>query len=84
VSNHGTLLPIEGYLVDRRMVLIGPHMDTTGRAVLHRTVWTPTADGVHQVWDFSSDGGRTWQVNYEGFLRRTTTFPALPKRLTTQ
>ena len=83
VSNHGTLLPIEGYRVGPSMVLIGPHLDSTGRAVLHRTIWTPTPDGVHQVWDCSSDGGRTWDVNYEGYLRRTTKFPTIPKQLMT-
>ena len=70
VSNHGNLLPIEGYLQGNSITLIGTHVGADGRAELHRTVWTPTDYGVHQLWDFSKDGGKTWEVNYEGFLKK--------------
>jgi hypothetical protein len=72
VSIRGNLLPIEGNIIGKSMVLTGYHVNVQGGRELHRTVWTPNADGtVHQLWDFSVDGGKTWEVNYEGTLRRT-------------
>jgi hypothetical protein len=70
VSSHGTLLPLEGYKIDSSIVLIGMHMSRSGQAQLHRTTWTPGPEGsVHQLWDYSVDGGKTWVVNYDGYLR---------------
>ncbi len=71
VSNHGTLLPFEGYWQPGTMLLLGSHLGPDGRNQLHRIIWKPGADGVYQRWDYSDDGGQTWIVNYEGFLRRT-------------
>lgn len=68
-SSHGTLLTIEGGMRGKQMVMIGTHVDDDGRVALHRNIWTPMADGVHQVWDYSLDGGQTWVVNYDGYLR---------------
>ncbi len=70
VSNHGTLLPIEGGRSGTSMVLWGNHVAKDGSLELHRTIWTPdSSGGVHQLWDSSTDGGRKWQINYEGYLR---------------
>jgi hypothetical protein len=73
VSNHGNLLPIEGYLQGKSLILTGTHVGADGRVELHRTIWTPTDYGVYQLWDFSKDGGKTWETNYEGFLRKAKT-----------
>jgi hypothetical protein len=71
VSSHGTLLPLEGRLVGRSMVLTGMHAQPDGLGALHRTIWTPLPNGqVHQVWDLSLDGGQSWQINYDGLLKR--------------
>jgi hypothetical protein len=70
VSNHGTLLPLEGNRQGHAVVLLGFHIGADKRVELHRTSWTPLEGGrVHQLWDFSADGGKTWEINYEGFLR---------------
>jgi len=69
VSNTGELLTIEGKLQGKDMVMIGQQVDAKGLPVLNRITWAPTADGVHQVWDSSSDNGKTWQILYDGFLR---------------
>ncbi len=69
VSNSGTLLIMEGHLQGKDMVMIGKQVDAKGSPILNRITWTPTAEGVHQVWDLSSDNGKTWQVIYDGFLR---------------
>lgn len=68
-SSHGTLLTIEGGMRGKQMVMIGTHVEDDGRVALHRNIWTPLPDGVHQVWDYSLDGGQTWIVNYDGYLR---------------
>lgn len=75
VSSHGMLLTMEGSMQGKQMVMIGTHVEDDGRVALHRNVWTPMPDGVHQVWDYSYDGGQTWTVNYDGYLR-----PAKAKR----
>lgn len=70
VSNHGTLLSLEGYGQGHALVLLGSHVGADKRVQLHRTTWTRLDGGrVHQLWDFSVDGGLTWEINYEGFLR---------------
>ncbi len=70
VSNHGYLLSFDGRLHGKDMVLIGQHLDPHGLPELHRGVWTPTDYGVHQTWEVSTDGGRTWTMRFEGILRR--------------
>ena len=65
-------LNLTGGWVDGRMVLSGSGKDAkTGRAQIDRIAWTPNSDGtVRQLWDRSLDGGRTWQVLFDGLYRR--------------
>lgn len=71
ISSRGTLLPFEGYLTGSRISLMGWHLGADGRPVLHRTVWEPLPNGrVHQVWDYSSNGGQSWEIMDDGLLRR--------------
>jgi hypothetical protein len=66
VDRQGTLLLLEGGLKDGAMVLSG----TQGGA-LQRITWTPDKDGtVRQVWETSSDQGRTWRVAFDGRYQR--------------
>ena len=69
VSDDGTLLTLEGHLQGKDMVMVGKQVDAKGLPILNRIIWTPTADGVHQVWDMSSNDGKTWKIIYDGFLR---------------
>ena len=69
VSNNGTLLTLEGHLQGETMVLIGRQVDSKGAPVLNRITWTPTKDGVQQVWDTSTDDGKDWQIIFDGFYR---------------
>lgn len=69
VSNHGTLLVLEGNRAGNQMTMVGTHIDTDGRPQLHRNIWTPSPTGVHQVWQYSTDGGQTWKLMYDGDLR---------------
>ena len=35
-----------------------------------RITWTPEGDGLRQVWETSSDDGKTWEVAFDGLYRR--------------
>jgi hypothetical protein len=35
-----------------------------------RITWTPEGDGLRQVWETSSDDGKTWEVAFDGQYRR--------------
>jgi hypothetical protein len=71
ISTFGTLLSVEGYLQGKSMIMIGTHLTNEGRVALHRMIWTPNDDGTaYQLWNYSKDGGKTWETIYEGFLRK--------------
>jgi hypothetical protein len=68
VDSSGTLLQLDGALVDGNMVLSGqrPARDT-GKMVIHRISWTPGGDGtVRQYWEASNDEGESWTVLFDG------------------
>lgn len=71
VDNAGTLLLLDGGVVDGRMVLSGPGKDQQGNDIINRITWTPHEDGsVQQTWDISSDGGGTWTNSFDGLYRK--------------
>jgi len=73
VSAQGGLLQLDGGIEDGKMVLTGerPSLQDQGTAVLHRISWEQRdADHVHQLWEASSDGGKTWTVVFEGTYTR--------------
>ena len=64
-------LRLEGGFADGRMVLQGETLDSTGSAVLNRITWQETGPGaVRQLWEVSSDGGKTWGVAFDGRYRK--------------
>jgi len=65
-SGSGVLELAGGLDAQGRMVLSGERTTHSGR-VIDRITWTPNADeSVRQLWDESSDGGKTWQVVFDG------------------
>ena len=73
VAANGQLLLLEGGLKDGNMVLSGerPRRDGTGM-IRDRISWIEQEDGsVHQVWDQSLDGGKTWQRGFLGIYRKS-------------
>lgn len=64
----GTLLQLDGGLVDGVMVLQGERPTPGTRGVtLHRIAWTPNPDGsVRQLWEASQDDGASWSVIFDG------------------
>jgi hypothetical protein len=62
VDQSGTVLLLSGGVEGGRMIL--QSADGPSR---QRITWTPLPDGrVRQLWDSSSDGGKTWKVAFDG------------------
>lgn len=76
VDNTGARLHLAGGMVDGRMVLAGAREepDPKTRVVQReRITWTPQDDGgVRQLWETSTDDGRTWNTSFDGRYRRAT------------
>ncbi len=71
VDNGGLVLRLEGGLADGRMVMTGETLDSAGATVLNRITWEATPPGsVRQVWEVSSDGGKTWGTVFDGRYRK--------------
>ena len=73
VDSGGGLLQLDGGRSDAAMVLVGDAFDADapGRTSRQRITWTPQADGrVRQLWESSSDGGKTWTVVFDGLYAR--------------
>ena len=70
VDNSGTLLSLEGQLVDGKMVLQGQSTGSDGLVTRHRISWTPNADGsVRQLWE-STDAKGEWSVAFNGMYTK--------------
>jgi hypothetical protein len=72
VDSSGTLLQLDGGLVDGVMVLSGQRPARDGSSMVqHRISWTPNPDGsVRQLWEASNDDGGTWAVLFDGLYTR--------------
>jgi hypothetical protein len=71
VDNTGGLLLLKGGLRDGSMVLEGTMQGPKHSVTLHRIVWTPQRNGtVRQHWTSSTNGGRTWQDQFDGIYQR--------------
>ena len=71
VDSTGSLLEIEGGIVDGKMVLEGDGIGQGGQPIRHRITWTPNDDGsVRQHWQITSDGGATWNDAFDGLYKK--------------
>jgi hypothetical protein len=73
VDNGGVLLRLEGGMKGGAMELEGATVGADGVRTLQRIRWTPlggTPPRVRQLWEASTDGGRTWRVLFDGTYRR--------------
>ena len=69
MDDGGAVLKIEGEFADGKMILVGqrPSQKEKGITITHRIAWTPLPDHrVKQVWENSTNGGRTWRLVSEG------------------
>lgn len=74
VDSSGALLMLTGAFVEHSMVLSmsGPSPSDPKATLEQRITWTPAADGtVRQLWESSTDAGRTWTVLFDGRYVRT-------------
>lgn len=67
IDNQGGALYIEGGLQGTSMVL-----SSTGDAQnVQRITWTPLEDGrVRQLWESTTDAGKTWTTVFDGYYSR--------------
>jgi hypothetical protein len=71
VDNSGTLLLLDGGLVDGRMILSGLGQGPKGEPIINRIAWEKLGDGrVRQTWTVSSDGGATWTSAFDGYYSK--------------
>ena len=76
MDSTGDMLLLEGGLVDGAMVLEGraPSGDDPTAVDRQRITWTRVSDPdgaeVRQLWESSSDDGKTWTVAFDGRYRR--------------
>lgn len=67
VDDKGNVLLLEGEWRGGRMVLEGERPVSAGKTSRERISWTPQTGGrVRQLWESSSDSGKTWQVAFDG------------------
>ena len=70
VDSSGTLLLLEGRIIDGNMVLEGQTTAEEGTISKHRISWTPKPDGsVRQLWE-STDAKGTWGTAFDGIYTR--------------
>lgn len=71
VDSSGTLLLLDGEFKDGKMQLAGETAAPNGRKVLHRLSFEPRPRRrVRQFWQSSRDGGKTWDVVFDGLYER--------------
>jgi hypothetical protein len=77
VDAAGTLLQLDGGMVDGSMVLSGSRPAREGAgSTLHRITWTPNENGgVRQLWEASQDDGESWSVLFDGHYTRRAEQP---------
>lgn len=66
----GNQVILRGGLKDGAMLMEGERLTPDGKRALERTRWTPSPGGLHQLWDYSLDGGKTWKVRFDAFYTR--------------
>jgi len=66
VDDKGNVLLLTGGRQGPKMVLEGDKPQGQG-TIRNRITWTPEAGGhVHQLWETSTDGGKTWERAFDG------------------
>lgn len=69
-DKQGNPVTLRGGLRDGAMVLTS-HPDTLPSIGLTRATWRPLPDaGVRQMFESSTDGGKTWTTSFDGFYRK--------------
>ena len=72
IDSSGTLLQLDGGLIDGVMVLSGQRLSRDGSSMAqHRISWTPNPDGsVRQLWEAIMDAEGSWEVLFDGLYNK--------------
>ncbi len=70
VDSTGTLVVLEGNLKEGRMVLSGEITTPEGKRQQDRMSWTPQGGKIRQLWETSSDGGKTWVTIFDVYYSK--------------
>ena len=70
VDSTGTLVVLEGGLKDGRMVMYGEMTQDDGKRVQDRMSWTPQGSKIRQLWETSSDSGKTWHTIFDVYYSK--------------
>ena len=72
MDQSGGALRLKGGLTNGRMVLQSdPQPGSDGGSATQRVTWTPEPDGtVRQLWESTSDAGKTWTTVFDGRYTR--------------
>jgi hypothetical protein len=65
ITNHGSMLLLDGGMVDGRMVLTATERGADGKASLLRGVWWTKGSAVRERAERSTDGGATWSPVFD-------------------
>jgi len=69
VTNHGSMLLLDGRLDGGRMVLTATEWDKKGDSSLVRGIWIPQRGSVRETAQRSKDGGKTWEPLFDIVFR---------------
>jgi len=70
VGSGGEVIQFDGGFAEGRMCMEGTRTTAKG-LVRDRMTWSPRRDGtVRQLWELSSDEGKSWQILFDGIYRR--------------
>jgi Protein of unknown function (DUF1579) len=73
IGSDGVLLQLDGGPKDGSMELTGTTAGANGASTMHRIRWTPLTEHpgqVRQLWESSTDSGRTWSIAFDGTYKR--------------
>jgi hypothetical protein len=71
IDDGGNALHLTGAFADGKMVLASAPRQTDAGVDVQRITWSKNADAtVRQVWESSTDGGKTWTVAFDGLYAR--------------
>jgi len=72
IDEGGNALHLSGTFADGKMVLASAPRKTDAGVDVQRITWSKKPDAtVRQLWESSSDGGRTWTVAFAASMRHT-------------
>jgi hypothetical protein len=69
ITNHGSMLLLNGQLNGGRMVLTATEYDKQGDSSLVRGIWIPQRGSVRETAQRSKDGGKTWEPLFDIVFR---------------